>query len=695
MDIRRAALLLAFPAGLLSIPLPAVEPPDIGVQVEPAGTLPPLVVTAPRLARALEEVPAATTVVEEDALQRARQGLQLDEAINRVPGVFTQNRYNFAQNLRISMRGFGARAPFGVRGIRVLLDGIPETLPDGQSQLDMIDLESAERVEIIRGPASVLYGNASGGVVDVQTREGPVSPSGQIRGTVGSDGFQRLGVQGGGSHGDLSYHLSAWDMRYDGYRDHSETEKRLLHGKARFAVDHRRSLTAVVSVLDQPMGKDPGALTRGELRDDRRAAAPMAQALDAGQEVEQQRLGLIYTDTGLAGGELRLRTHLTRRDFEQQLPFPGPSRIAFDRAFYGAGAEYSGGTRLAGRPVRFLVGVELDRQEDDRQRYTVDAAGTTTGRVQDEMQTALAGGVFAQADVDLTRLLDLTLGVRYDHVRFRIHDRLRADGDDSGTRRFDEVSYLAGLGWQLHPDHRLYLNVATAFETPTFTEFAVQGGGGFNPDIEPQQAVNLELGAKGFLGDSLRYEAAAFVVRTQDEIVNIETDGNAFANAGRTRRYGLELGLDYFLTPDWSLGAAYTWSDFRFRRFEDPATGQELRGQRLPGIPEHALFTELAYLPPMGYYAVVDVLVAGNLYADNANEVRVGGFGVINARAGRRWLPARQGELEVFIALNNLLDRDYIANTRINANPAQPAENRRYFEPAPGRNAFGGIRYTF
>jgi iron complex outermembrane receptor protein len=674
-------------AVLLAALAPAATPAAAAQPIEPEPLT--IIITAPRLPRDLHRTSSAVAVVDEEDIQQARQGLQLDESLNRVPGVLFQNRYNFAQNLRMSIRGFGARAPFGIRGIRLLVDGFPETLPDGQSQVDGIDLESVEHIEVIRGSSSALYGNAAGGVIQIRTAEPPAEPYAELRGSAGSHDFWRLGARGGGRDGPWATHVSAWRLGYDGYRQQSRTRKEMLNAKLRYDLDGARSLTTVLTALDQPVGQDPGGLTREEASADRRRAAPSALALNAGQEVRQQRLGFIYRDAGTLAGELSARAFYTRRDFRQQLPFPGPSLIQFERDFFGAGVDYTGDAALGPRPVRYTVGAEAARQRDDRQRFLVDGGGNLTGQTQDALQTATAAGVYGQTDVALTERLDLTLGGRYDRVRFTIDDRFTPDGAASGRRDFDELSFTLGLGWQLEAAHRVYASAGSSFETPTFTEFTdpTRLEQGFDPDLEPQQALNLELGAKGFLDARTRYEIALFTVRTRNEIVQVATDPNRFANAARTRRTGLEAGLEYFMTSALSVTGAYTWARYRFREFTD-ATGEDLSGKRLPGLPEHALYAELAWRDPGGLYAMLDALMLSRVYADNANREPVAGYGVVNLRVGQR--RKRGGmEIETFAAVNNLTDRRYFSNVRVNA------AGGRLFEPAPERNIYAGVRVRF
>lgn len=653
---------------------------------EPATDLISIPVTASGLSRDLLKTPAAVAVVEGDDLRQGRQSLQLDESLNRVPGVLFQNRYNFAQNLRIAIRGFGARAPFGVRGIHLRVDGLPETLPDGQSQVDTIDLESASRVEIIRGPVAAIYGNAAGGVIDVHTADRLEDGRNfELRGQGGSDDFRRLGLRAGARGNSWTAYGSAWDMEYDGYRAQSRTEKNLVHARMDLASGPLRSHTLLFTALDQALGQDPGGLTSGEVAANRRQAAPGALALDAGQQVKQQRIGWIFSDQTTLTGVITARAFYTRRDFEQQLPFAGASLIAFDRNFYGAGGDYTDTAQFGAVPVRYMIGVDASRQRDDRRRYQVDGGGATVAQLQDAIESATAAGLFAQTDLGLMSRLDLTLAGRVDRVRFAIDDRLTEDGAASGSRRYDEFSVMAGLGWQWLPAHRVYTNVGSAFETPTFTEFydPTEPEQGFDPTLEPQQAVNIEIGIKGWFAARTRYDIALFTIHTEDEIIQVATDPDRFENAAQTRRDGIELAVVHAATETLTVTGAWTAARYRFQTFTGEAGGP-FSGNHLPGLPGQVLFGELAWRGIAGAYLIADMLYVGSRYADNANTIEVASHVVGNARAGREWR-RNSHAFEIFAGINNLTARDYFSNIRVNA------AGGRYFEPAPGRNYYAGI----
>jgi iron complex outermembrane receptor protein len=651
-------------------------------------------VTVTRTERALLEAPAAVSKVSEEALQTARQQLQLEEALNRVPGVFFQNRYNFAQNQRVAIRGFGARSPFGIRGIRLLVDGFPETLPDGQAQVDAIDLESVTSAEILRGPSSALYGNAAGGVISLATEDGRgLEPGAQFRTTLGSYGFRRLGVQAGGAFDSWNTYVSAWDLRYDGYREQSETEKRLLNAHIGHQLDAERRIGIVLTALDQPRGEDPSALTRDQVEENRRSAGGQAVQVDSRQVVDQYRLGLRYEDTDLLSGRFEAYAFVAERDFFQQLPSSFfPSLIEFDRKFAGGGLQHSSGFQLGGLPARYTAGFDVARQRDDRRRFNVDRSGERSSQTQDELQRADNLGVFVQFDFELTSRWRAVAGLRHDRVDLDIDDRFSSPAGESlgsGERSFDETSWTVGLNYLISDDHQLYLNAGTAFETPTFTEIKDAAGGvGFSQDIDPQLARNIELGYRARWTERTSLDLAVFRVNTRDEIVVVSSvDGlNLFDNAGRTERDGVELSLQHRLTDALTFNASYTWSRFRFESFRDG--GAIFDGNRMPGLPENVLFAELAWRGGTGAYAIVDVLAVDQLFADNANEESVAGHAVVNTRFGKEF-DLGQRQLELFLALNNVTDRRYFSNVRVNATRG------RYFEPAPERNVFGGVHLRF
>ena len=661
----------------------------VWAQTDTEAVLPTVEVSAPRLARELYATPAAVSTIDQDAIAQGQQRVRLDESLNRVPGVFLQNRDNFAQGQRISIRGFGARAPFGVRGITVMVDGIPYTLPDGQAQLDAIDLDSAERIEVIRGPSSVLYGNAAGGVIDITTADGRDNPGTRLRMGAGSDGYQKMALQNGGVQGDWSHHISLTGLNVDGYREQSSTEKYLLNAKLRRELGSDRALTAIINLLDNPRSEDPGALNAREVAEGRDQAAPNSLALDAGQTVDQQLIGLQYEDLSAGEGELYLKGFIAQRDFEQQLPFVGSSRLGYQRDYMGASAEYHHEVTLGNLPLNYIVGVDAARQKDDRFRNDVNPQGAVGEPLADETQTATSTGVFAQGDLALSELLTLSLGTRFDRVDLDVDDDFAADGDQSGQRPFNEWSGSAGLSYRYRPQHQAYINTGTAFETPTFSEFANPAGGGFNPSVEPQKAWNREVGLRGYIEPlALDYDVALFSVRVRDELVPYDEGGRTFyQNAGDTNRDGVELALGWQLADQWRLDSALTLARYEFDEFATPS--ERFDGNRIPGLPEQTWVNQLTWENLDERFATLETEYVGDLVADNANETSVDSYWLVNLRVGDGWQLSQQTRLSAYVGLRNLLDEEHYSNVRLNGTFG------RFYEPAPGRSVYGGVELSF
>ena len=652
-----------------------------------------IVVTATRIPTDLAGLPFAAGSISGEQVQRARQRLGLDEALAIQPGLFFQNRYNFAQDLRIAIRGFGARANFGIRGIRIFADDIPQTLPDGQGSVDAIDLGSVQSVEVIRGPFSAVYGSSSGGVIHLRTEDGPPRPFVSGRFNAGSYGFSEWQIKAGGQAGRLNWLVNGSTTELDGYRDHAIYSNDLFNSKFRYDFDQTASLTVLLNAVDSPLADDPGGLNARESAENPRQAAPRNLQYNAGESLDQQTLGVAFRKTFSGGRELLLRTYYVQRDFFNRLPFDVNSNgqggsVDLDRKFAGLGAQYGWATDWAGRSGRLIIGLDYDAQRDRRLRFANDQ-GAIGELTTDQDEDVTTSALFAQQVLDLTESLALTVGGRFDAVEYRVVDRTGAAG--SGERTFNEFSPMLGANWALRESLRLYGNVSTSFDPPATTELAnPYGPSGFNPDIESQTATNYEIGLKGLVSGRLRYDLALFHIDVKDEIVPFELEGSGqsfYRNAGRSTHDGLEASLVMELLPGLTGSAAYTWSDFTYDEFRESG-GTVFDGNRLPGIPEHLFSIALDWTHESGLYAGWDLLYAGRFYADNANSVETGDYLVSNLRGGFRW-QADRWSFEPFLGVNNLFDERYMSNIRLNA------AFGRYYEPAPGRNVYGGVQVSY
>ena len=653
-----------------------------------------IIVRATRTDKRIDDVPAAISVVTKEDIQLGRQQLGLDESLAAIPGLFMQDRYNFAQDLRIAIRGFGARSNFGIRGIKILIDGIPESLPDGQGQSDGIDLGSIEQIEVIRGPSSSLYGNASGGVINISSERGPADPFIETRLSTGEFNFNKVQLKAGGDTGRLNYLVNFSDMQYDGYREHSETENTSLNARFAYAIDDESELGLVFSATDQPLANDPGGVTLEQAQAEPTSARQRNVDFDAGEALDQQRIGLTYTKSIGERHEIRVRNHYMWRDFANKLPFTDGGAVQFDRFYVGGGATYTYRSELWGRPNSLIVGTDIDRQDDDRRRFD-NNMGVLGPLALDQNELVTSIGVFVQNEIALSDEFALTAGLRYDDIEFEVQDKFLADGDDSGNRTLDHVSPMIGVVYSPTDSTNFYATISTAFETPTTTELANPGGGGgFNPDIGPQLATNYEVGIRGTLATRNRYELSFFTIDVEDELIPFELatqpGRDFFSNAGKSTRNGVEFSFTSEPVDGLRLSIAYTYSDFKFDEFLDD-NGNDFAGNALPGIPKNLFRGEVAYTHSSGFYGAIDVLDVGDLYLNNANTAVHESYNVVNFRAGLADWRLGSWMLSPFVGVNNLTDEQYAGNVRINA------FGGRYFEPAPERHFYGGlaIRYNF
>lgn len=674
---RLLALLLVVP-----VPPAAADP-----AASPADPIPldPITVTSRRIEEDPDQVPRAISALEAADVLQGRRQIGLDEPLARVPGLFVQNPFNFAQDLRISSRGFGARANFGIRGLRMYVDGLPITLPDGQTTVEGIDLGAADRIEVMRGPSSSLYGPSAGGVIQVFTRDAPEEPFVEGRVGVGELGLERYQLGVGGRFRALRSVLSLSHLDWGGYRDLSESRSSVLNAKLRWEIDETSDLSLVLNAVDTPWAEDPGALTRDQVRRDRRQANPANRLFDAGEGLDQQRLGVVYRKSFGESHSLTVRNHYGWRDFVNRLPFQSGGTVHLERFVVGGGFQYVWTGAVRGRALRVQAGLDADAQLDDRARFD-NLSGERGPRTFAQDEDVSAYGAYLQGQLALPGDLLLSAGLRLDRVRFDVDDRFRADGDDSGARTFDEPSPSVGLVWSPRAWLHLYGNVSTSFETPTTTEFANPAGGGLNPDLTSAKAANYELGAKGLLPGRLRYELAAFRVDVEDELVPFELPGQSgrsfFRNAGRSTRHGAEVSVSVEPLPGLLGTASYTYSHFTFDRYATSAGVFD--GNRIPGVPDHRLFLEAAWRHDSGFYAIADAQLVGGFFADDANAVRTDSYWLSNLRLGMR-LRLGRFHVEPFAGVANLFDTAYDANVRVNA------FGGRFFDPAPDRNVYGGV----
>lgn len=661
-----------------------------------------LEVTVARRRDTLSELPMAAGVVSRSELRRGQPGLGLDEAMTTIPGVFVANRWNYSLDQRLSIRGAGSRANFGMRGVKVFLDGVPQTLPDGQSQLTNVEFASLDRVEVLRGASSSLYGNASGGALLLTTAspsEGPSSLNARVE--AGSFGTVKWLAGGTLQSGPWSGGLQLSRLTFDGFRQHSGAESRQLAAVARRGFGDGTVVTLRVVAADNPRAENPGALTAAEVaaKPDSAAAGNILRGAD--KSVTQQQVSL-KVDHPLGRGLLSLMGFGLWRDLVNPLatPPPGTGRLpqegtwnAIDRAAGGLRAEWS--TPLS-TSISAVLGADLQLMRDDRENRASLAGEPTDEVLVNQRERVLETGPFVQLRWRPNANITVDAGTRYDAVRFDVEDKLLSDGvDNGGDRTMSALSASLGIAVQPSEQVTLYLQTSTAFETPTTTELVNQTGAaaGFNPDLDPQRAMNLEAGVRARAG-VVDLNVTGFVTSVHDAIIQVrEVGGRAyFSNAGRTRNRGIEAGASALVSDRMMLQAAYTLADYTFSDYVvvNGAVSDTLTGNRLSGVPRNFLRAGVRMGPFAGLTFDIDQVMSSSLFADDANTVEVAswGAGVTNLRA--TWTGSTGGlRFTPFFAVQNLFDRAYIGSVTING------AFGRVFEPSPGRNAYFGMEIRY
>ncbi|HUQ45908.1 MAG TPA: TonB-dependent receptor [Gemmatimonadaceae bacterium] len=669
--------------------------PPVAIAQDSARTaLPPVRITATRDGpRSPLELPYAVTLTRPDSLAALRR-LGVDELLFAVPGVTLANRQNPAQDPRISIRGFGARSAFGVRGVRVLQDGVPLTLPDGQTPVDALELEGAERVEVVRGSASSLYGNAAGGVIDVRSAPPPPVGAAPFARVVGGDATPTVSAVGAaGTLESVGYSASITRVNGRGFRDHSD--QRATRGAVRVLFarsDALPGLTLAARISDLSNAESPGALTQAQLDADPRMADPLSVRKRAGKSVRQGDLSLALGRGMGRGGALDAVVYGSVRTLANPLTF---ATVDVDRSSGGASLRVREELALGARVARLAAGADVQWQHDDRleSENCIDAVATTTAcpagaaprgaRRRDQRELVTSVGPFVRGELALASRLLASAGVRADAVRFQVRDRLvtPTNPDDSGDRTLRAVSPAVGLVWRATTLASLYATASTSFETPTTTELGNKpdGSAGINPDLQPQRTATLELGARGLLpATGVRWDVALFEARARDELVPFDIPNGGgrryFRNAGRTRRHGGELGVQTESGP-LALQAAYTYSRFRYLEYTVGTTSYA--GRRIPGVPEHALASSVVLRRgPATLSATADI--ASALDVDDANSAQAPARTIVGVALSTS-VRVSGAVVAPMVALQNLGGVRSVGSVSVNA------AGGKFFEPAPGR----------
>jgi iron complex outermembrane receptor protein len=677
-------------------------------------TLETISVTATRIASTSFNVPASISSVPGEQLTRGALGVNVSDDLSTVPGLLARNRNNYAQDQQISIRGIGANSTFGIRGVRIYQDGIPQTGADGQGQVSQFNLDSAERVEVLRGPFSALYGNSSGGVIQIFTADGR-QPD-QVRGSAGygSFGAWRAGLDASGAARAFAYNIAFTHFSVDGYRPHSAADNESFNAKFGYQADERNHLSLVLNVISRPDAQDPLGLTPTQFFANPFQAAPAAILFNTRKSLEQQQAGLIWNFDFTSNQSLQVMGYYGHRSVLQFLAVPIAAQasptssggvVDLDRDFGGSDVRWSWQTELAGRPFTWVAGVSYDGQNELRRgynNYVDDTLGVQGALRRDENDITYSVDEYTQLSWDVATRWSLMFGIRHSDVNFTVEDHFitPTNGNDSGSVTYSAGTPVAGVVFKASPRLNLYASFGRGFQTPIGSELAYRpaGGSGPNFDLQPARSINSELGAKIQLQPALNAEATVFTTQTHEEIV-IDTNlggRSTYQNAGRTTRRGAEASLDWRFGSPWHLQLAYTYVEATYTDAYYTCTRTPCRvvntlvpaGNRLPGVPKNNAYGVLRFGDELGPFATASAGYVSTVAVNDINSVFAGGYALFGVSAGyAARLP--RGDWNLFVRVNNLFNRHYVGSVIVDDS------NSRYFETAAPFNVLVGGALTF
>ena len=702
-----AALCACWPLATLAADAPAPAPAEAA-----QGPMAVVVVTGSRSEHTSFDLPAAIDVIDASQIRDTQARVNVSEALAAVPGLVARDRQNYAQDLQISSRGFGARSAFGVRGVRLIADGIPATMPDGQGQAATFNLDMAERIEVLRGPFSALYGNHSGGVVQLFTRDPKGPPSIETSFSAGSYGMRKLDVNAQGESNGIGYLLDASRFDTDGFRDHGAARRDQAYAKLTIAPSSTSRLVFTASGLQQDDTQDPLGVTWATYQRDPRAGEidttdtvspqrTLAERYNTRKSIDHKQIGMTWEQrfganrlqvTAYGGNRRVVQYQSFSKGFQAPPPHSG-GVVDFDRDFRGLDVNWRDVRELAGGTLRTTVGIDTGRSTDSRQgfeNFVGNEFGVRGKLRRDEEDDVSNVDPYLQAEWERDNWV-VSAGLRHSRVKFDVEDHYLSNGNDSGKVNYSHTTPLVGLLYKLTPTLNLYASAARGFETPTLNEVFYSGAGaGFNFNLQPATSTHLEAGMKAFVGSNTRVNAALFQVRTQDElVVDVSSGGRtSYRNASATLRQGGELSVDADLGAGWNAKLAVTV----LRAIYDEGFGTVPEGSRLPGVPNTSVYGELGWKEAAGRYgAAVEAIGNGRVYAEDTNTAQPApGYAIFNARAqaSQAW---GGWKIKEFVRLNNLFDKQYVGSVIVGD------ANRRFYEGAPGRNWVAGVsaQYQF
>ena len=636
-----------------------------------------VIVKSTKINSTIQQTPLSVTLKSFREEKNYNSQSSFADFVKNTPGVFTTSANNFSQDLRISIRGFGARSAFGIRGVKLIVDGIPETTPDGQSQLDNLPLGLVSNVEILRGPNANLYGNSSGGVISINTLSNPSEDYYRYSGIFGAYQYQSIQKTRifDWKTSNLIFHYDK--RRSNGYRDQSGYKSSILNLKYINDLDEKNKIVWQINYTDSPYAYDSGGLKLSDVNEDRRQARKNNIDYDTYEKVKHIKTGISWNYKTNENSYFDSYFFYQNRDFLSKLPFNFGGIISLERNYFGVGTKFTKNINHENRNRTLVLGIDHLNQSDDRQRFKNDF-GIQGENTLDQIEKFKTTGLYLVNQASYSSGLNVRYGIRYDINNIGV--------DSSNMVNLDKLNPSLGLSYSINSTDNIFFSYGTSFETPTLNELSNNpDGSGFNNDLKSNNSSNYEIGwRKSFL--NIIVEAVAYITNSDNEILPYELEQfpgkNFYRNVGSTMRRGLELNSQIFF-KEGRLNLSYTLSNNQFKNFV--IDGRNLSDNLIPGIPSQMLDLEMIFNLTRKRTLILTNRLIGERYADNLNETLIGSYNIFNIKYSKKVFR----NSEFFLGANNIFNQEYYDNIRINA------FGKRYYEPAPKRNFYFGINFSF
>lgn len=628
--------------------------------------------------------PFSVTKIDFQNQQPLKQQTSFKEYLTNIPGLFALNANNFAQDLRVSIRGFGARSSFGIRGIKIIVDGIPESTPDGQAQIDNLDLGFIKNIEIIKGLTSSQYGNSSGGVISLNSKDISDVSLFETRYLIGSYGFNQLQFKTSKKFEKSNYLFSFSRNTGEGFREHSKFESNIFNAKINWFLSKKLKLLLLYNYSNNPIAQDPGALTIENINLNWKGARDKNLLFNAGEKVNQSKIGLLIERKFKRNQKYNFKTYYISRNFSNRLPFQSGGQVEFVRNFFGLSNLFSVKKNVFGFLSNFSIGLDIESQIDYRERYN-NLNGNQGEKIFKQDEIFLNQAFFIEQKINFSKNLNLILGTRYDKNIIKAIDKFFEDGDSSGDIDLSNLSPKIALVYSYN-NKTLFSNIASNFETPTLNEFSnnPNSSGGFNKELNPQFSNQLEFGIRTFKKNFI-YDISLFFIEIQNEFVPYEIDGLSgktfYRNSGSSERNGFELSYTLKFWNSFKFYSAYSFSDFKYKKFI--LDDKNYSGNYTPGIPKQFFYTEIFTDYEKGMNFKIIFRMSDKIYVNDSNSNFSDSFKVLDLRFFQK-LNFNKNKINFLFGINNILNEKYYSNIRINA------WGGRFFETAPLRNFYIG-----